>query len=138
MRKLAVIGLLCAAVVSTAAAHSLAPSRLYAPSGSELIGYTLRAINAYDVAATYHVECYRHELGNPVSCSAMPTRFRLRSGSYRNFRFRLDTNGVDGMYLICTVYDPTTEANDNASTSLKTRVCAKFGVGVDPETGGPR
>lgn len=136
MCKRLIMGLLCLAVVSTAAGHSLSPSRLYAPSGSELIGYTMRAINAYEVPASYSVECYQHELGNPIACSAIPGQFRLRPGSYRNFRFRLDTGGEDGMYLICTVYDPSSD--DGAASSIKTRVCAKFGVGVDPETGDPR
>ena len=136
MGKRLFTGLLCLAVAQAAAGHSLTPSRLYAPSGSELIGYTMRAINAYDVSATYSVECYKGELGNPKPCTALPNRFRLRPGASRNFRFRLDTGGEDGIYLVCTVYEPGAEGG--STSSIKTRVCAKFGVGVDPETESPR
>ena len=133
------VGLVCLAVSSLAVGHSLSPTRLYAPSGSERIGYTMRASNQYDVPATFSVECYRNALGFVQPCFVIPKAFTLRPNQTRNFRFRIDTQGRNGLYLICTVYDPQkSPGGENIKSALKTRICAKFGVGVDPETGEPK
>ena len=134
-----IVGLVCLTVSSLAVGHSLSPTRLYAPSGSERIGYTMRASNGYDVPATFSVECYRNALGFVQPCFVIPKTFTLRPNQTRNFRFRIDTQKRNGLYLICTVYDPQkSPGGENVKSALKTRICAKFGVGVDPETGEPK
>jgi len=125
------VGLLCALTVSAVGAHGIAPTRLQAPSGSKLIGYQFKAMNFLNRAATYRVECYRNALAFPQPCLAMPKQFRLSANGSRPFRVRLDTKGKDGLYYICTAYIP--EAGE---ASVVTRTCARFGVGVDPNTKG--
>lgn len=125
------VGLLCALAVSTAGAHGISPTRLQAPSGSKVIGFQFKAMNFLNRAATYRVECYRNALAFPQPCLAMPKQFRLSANGSRPFRVRLDTNGKDGLYYICTAYMP-----EPGEASVITRTCARFGVGVDPNTRG--
>ena len=131
MGKLNIVGLLCALVTSVAGAHGILPTRLEAPSGSKLIGYQFKALNFFDQSASYKVECFRNALAFPVPCLALPNRFTIRSEGSRNFRVRLDTNGKDGLYFICTTFQPP-----ESQSSVVTRTCARFGVGVDPNTKG--
>jgi len=131
MKKSNLVGLLCALTVSTVGAHGIMPTRLQAPSGSQLIGYQFKALNFFDRTATYRVECYRNALAFPVPCLALPKQFSLRPNAGRNFRVRLDTGGKDGIFYICTAYIPPP-----SESSVITRTCARFGVGVDPEDGG--
>ena len=108
------------------------PTRLQAPSGSPVIGYQFKALNFFDRTSTYKVECFRNALAFPVPCLALPKQFTLRPNAGRNFRVRLETNGKDGIYYICTAYIPPPD-----ETSVITRTCARFGVGVNPNDGGP-
>jgi len=130
MGKLSLTAGLCALVVSvTAGAHGLMPSRLAAPSGSPVIGYTLTAINFYDNVAEFRISCYRESFSNPVECRASPKQFRLLPRGSRKVNFRLNTNGVDGLYLVCSEFIPPP-----SQSSVVTRVCVRFGVGdVDLE-----
>jgi len=131
MSKSNIVGLLCVLAVSTAGAHGIMPTRLSAPSGSPVIGYQFKALNFFDRTSTYRVECYRNALAFPVPCLALPKQFTLRPNAGRNFRVRLETNGKDGIYYICTAYIPPPN-----EASVITRTCARFGVGVNPEDGG--
>ena len=132
MKKSNIVGLLCALVTSVAGAHGIMPTRLQAPSGSPVIGYQFKALNFFDRTSTYKVECFRNALAFPVPCLAMPKQFTLRPNAGRNFRVRLETNNKDGIYYVCTAYIPPPD-----ETSVITRTCARFGVGVNPEDGGP-
>ena len=125
------VGLLCALVTLVAGAHGIMPTRLEAPSGSKLIGYQFTAVNYFDQSATYRIECFRNALAFPVPCLALPKRFTLRPNASRKFKVRLDTSGKDGLYFICSTFEPPR----NQSTVV-TRVCARFGVGVDAESMG--
>ena len=125
------VGLLCALVTSVAGAHGIMPTRLQAPSGSQVIGYQFKALNFFDRTSTYRVECFRNALAFPVPCLAMPKTFTLRPNAGRNFRVRIDTGKKNGIYYICTAYIPPPE-----ETSVVTRTCARFGVGVNPNDGG--
>jgi len=124
-------GLLCALVASAASAHGIMPTRLEAPSGSKLIGYTFKALNFFDQPATYRVECFRNALAFPIPCLALPKQFTLMPQGSRPFKVRLDTNGRDGLYFICTTFQPPQD-----QSSVITRTCARFGVGVDPNKKG--
>ena len=47
----------------------------------------------------------------------------------RKFKVKLETNGVDDVYLVCTVQEP----DPDEDRAIITRICASVFVGVDPE-----
>lgn len=104
--------------------HGLSPSRLESPSGSEYIAYRFSASNIYKHAEEFDVECFKGSLENRIECKALPSSFWVPSNGIRSFKVQIKTEG-DGVYLVCTIQAKT-------DSMLVTRVCARWGVGVDP------
>lgn len=101
--------------------HGLMPSRLEAPSGSQLIAYRYTAINHYNEWDQYAVQCFKNDLNHPYDCKSSPQAFNIAPHKSRTFKTQIAPDG-DGVYLVCTIQ--TKEA------TVITRVCSRFGVGV--------
>lgn len=101
--------------------HGLSPSRLEAPSGSQLVAYRFTAINNYSEWNRYSVQCFKNDLNTPYECKSSPSQFNIAPKKSRTFKTQIAPNG-DGVYLVCTIQDK--------EATVVTRVCSRFGVGV--------
>lgn len=108
-------------------AHGLSPQRLESPSGSTTIAYKFTATNAYKESQLFEVECFKENFQNPAKCEAMPGEFWMAPKRNRYIKVQVETDG-DGVYLVCTKQVP----KDDSGSSVITRVCARWGVGVSP------
>lgn len=117
---LAIIPLLLPLPVSS---HGLSPSRIEAPSGSPLVAYRFTASNFYKDHEQFTVQCFKGDLNHPYECKSYPTTFNLAPRKTKTFKVQIQPDS-DAVYLVCTL--------QNKETVLVTRICARFGVGVDP------
>lgn len=122
MRRFLLLALLAPTL---AFGHSLTPSRLEAQSGSKFIAYRFTAINAYQKTYLFRVECFKNDLNHPYECKSAPPAFYVPAKGSRKFKVQIEPDS-DGVYLVCTLQD--------VDEPIVTRVCARFGVGVDPST----
>ena len=116
-------------IPSIAFGHGLQPSRLEAPSGSKLVAYRFTAVNYYKEWDEYAVECFKSNLSQPYPCQSAPSQFRIAPNKSRLFKVQIAPN-EDAVYLVCTI--------QTKQAAFVTRICARFGVGVDPSTNGDR
>ena len=110
-------------------AHGLMPQRLEAPSGAQTVIYQFTAVNNYKWQDRYSVECFKHDLKHRAECVSIPTTMVIAPHATRKFKVKLEANGVDDVYLICTVQEP----DPDEDRAIITRICASVFVGVDPE-----
>lgn len=103
--------------------HGLMPSRLEAPSGSKLVAYQFTAVNHYAEWDQYAVQCFKTDLNHPYDCKSFPQIFNVAPKKSRKFKTQIAPDS-DGVYLVCTI--------QTKQAQLITRVCSRFGVGVDP------
>lgn len=101
--------------------HGLMPSRLEAPSGSQLIAYRFIALNNYAQTEQFTVECFKGDLNHPYACKFSPQIFNIAPKKTRKIRVQIAPNG-DAVYLVCTI--------QTKQEGIVTRVCSRFGVGV--------
>lgn len=115
--------------------HGLSPSRLEAPSGSQLVAYKFTAFNLYKQAQDFDVECFRENFDTRIECRAIPSNFWVAANGRRFIKIQIPTDGIDGVYLACTI-------QAQPEGIIQTRVCARIGVGVSPalstDSGGKR
>lgn len=110
-------------------AHGLSPMRLVVESGTKEVIYQFDAFNHYKESSVFDVECFKGKVGDPAECLSAPQAFFLPAKAGRKFKVRLETNGEDGIYFVCTTQRPKEE-----NAAMVTRVCSKIGVGVSPTT----
>lgn len=126
--------LLCIGLIPTlAAAHTLTPQRFYTPN-TGTVQVRLKA-STY-AAAIYAPEVYYagvpevsndlvKGLDNPIEFMTNREKMILRTNGSAQFRIKFEAK-EKGIYLVCTL------KQGDGDSSLNTRVCARIGVGMEP------
>lgn len=126
--------ILCIGLIPVlAAAHTLSPQRFYTPN-TGTVQVQLKA-STY-AAATYVPEVYYagvpevsndlvKGLDNPIEFMTNREKMILRVNGSAQFRIQFEAK-EKGIYLVCTLKQGDTDS------SLNTRVCARIGVGMEP------
>lgn len=115
------------------AAHTLTPQRFYTPNTGN-VHVQLKA-STY-AAAVYVPEVYYagvpevsndlvKGLDHPIEFSTNREKMILRNNGSAQFRIQFDAK-EKGIYLVCTL------KQGDVDSSLNTRVCARIGVGMEP------
>lgn len=115
---------------NTAQAHALSPQRVYADTTGQIL-FVFLAMNMYNTSELFDIEVFYKDFDTPIDFAALPLKFNLAANSSRKFKVKFLAE-EKGLYFVCTRQSPKPWGDSNR-LNVTSRICARVGVGVDPE-----